>query len=130
MTPAALWRDSSFYWNQIRAVSRIIPPSHAIQSQSKQYSCLWECWVGGSLTLWSDHSPCHALKGCFGAVCKQVFSTLWYLLKRPASGSKLFHFTYSPFLALLFSYAMHYASPIQVTQGKQCNIQITEYILI
>lgn len=65
------WLDGTlFYWNQISAVSEIIPPSHAIHFQSKQLLCLQECWVVGTLRLWSDHHLCHAIKRGLGSACK------------------------------------------------------------
>lgn len=53
---------------------RIILPSHAMLFQSKQVSCLWKCWPAGSLPLWSDHQLCHAIKGEFLSVYKQVLT--------------------------------------------------------
>lgn len=52
----------------------IILPSHAMPFQSKQVSCLWKCWPAGSLPLWSDHQLCHAIKGEFLSVYKQVLT--------------------------------------------------------
>lgn len=42
--------------------------------QSKQVSCLWECWLTGMLPLWSDHRLRHAIKGEFLSVYKQVLT--------------------------------------------------------
>lgn len=53
---------------------RIILPSHAMPFQSKQVSFLWKCWPVGSLPLWSDHQLCHAIKGEFLSVYKQVLT--------------------------------------------------------
>lgn len=80
---AGFVRNSLFYWNQICAVSAIIPPSHAIQSQSKQYSRPRECRVDAWLRLWPDHL--HALKGWFGRVCKRVLRSLLVLFFRSAT---------------------------------------------
>lgn len=52
----------------------IILPSHAMPFQSKQVSRLWKCWPAGSLLLWSDHQLCHAIKGEFLSVYKQVLT--------------------------------------------------------
>ena len=123
MTTLASWQKALFYWNQICAVSGIIPPSHATQSQSKQ---LRESWVGGSLLLWSNREPCHALKGGLGSLYKQVFSSLWYLLKMTilcnplnlmALGSKLLHI--HPSLSVLFSHAIQYAHFFMFSYTRQ-----------
>lgn len=74
ITTLVLWQDTLFYWNEISAVSEIIPPSHAIQFQSKQLLCLRECWVVGTHRLWSDQQMGHAIKREFGSVCKQVLT--------------------------------------------------------
>lgn len=42
--------------------------------QSKQVSCLRECWPTGILPLWSDHRLHHAIKGEFLSVYKQVLT--------------------------------------------------------
>lgn len=49
-------------------------PSHAMPFQSKQVSCLWECWHPGNLLLWSHHQLFHAIKGSFFSVYKQILT--------------------------------------------------------